>query len=124
MMLAVVNLLAGIWAGLHRLGWDLPLAPFAVHHGAIMVGGFLTTLIALEKAAPLKRKFLLIIPFISALSIIMVVPGYFNQGLLFLITGSVGLLAVHAYYLYVYPKDLSGLLMLMGASCLVVGNVM
>lgn len=124
MMLAVVNLLAGIWAGLNRMGWDLPLAPLAVHHGAIMVGGFLGTLIALEKVIPLKRNFLLAIPLISAMSLVMAIPGYFNIGVFFLITGSVGLLIVLALYVYMYPRDLSALLMLLGASCLIVGNVM
>ena len=56
MLVAVINLIAGMWAGLIRLGWELPVAVIAVHHGAIMVGGFLTTLIALEKAIPLKRN--------------------------------------------------------------------
>ena len=91
MILAVVNLLAGLWAGLIRIGWNLPVAPLTVHHGAIMVGGFLTTLIALEKVIPLKRNLLLIIPMISAFSLVMTIPGYFNIGLGFLLVGSMGL---------------------------------
>jgi len=50
---AVINLLTGLWAGLIRSGWNFPGTPLAVHHGAIMVGGFLTTLIILEKVVPL-----------------------------------------------------------------------
>lgn len=124
MMLAMINLLAGLWAGLIRMGWDFPVAPLAVNHGAIMVGGFLTTLIALEKVVPLKRNFVLVIPLTSALSLLMAIPGYFQPGLYFLIAGSVGLLMIHAYYLYLYPGDLSVRLMLLGACCLVVGNSM
>ena len=124
MMLAVVNLMVGLWAGLTRAGWNFPGTSLAVHHGAIMVGGFLTTLIALEKAVPLKRNIVLMVPFISALSLMMIIPGYFQPGLYFLIAGSIGLFFIHVWYLYLYPKDLSALLMLMGASCLVVGNGM
>lgn len=124
MLAAVLNLIAGIWAGLIRMGWDIPLTPIAVHHGAIMVGGFLATLIALEKAIPLKRKIALVVPVISALSLLMVLPGYYHIGLYFLIAGSVGLFLIHAYYLYLHPRDLSIVLMLIGAGCLIVGNVM
>lgn len=124
MILAVVNLLAGLWAGLIRIGWNLPVAPMAVHHGAIMVGGFLATLIALEKAIPLKRNLLLVIPLISALSLVMILPGYFQTGLVFLLVGSIGLFSIQAYYWYKYPRDLSVALMVMGACCLVVGNAM
>ncbi|MEQ1585628.1 MAG: hypothetical protein ABL895_07110 [Cyclobacteriaceae bacterium] len=124
MLAAVINLIAGIWAGLIRMGWDMPLTPVAVHHGAIMVGGFLATLIALEKAIPLKRNLALAVPVISALSLLMAVPGYYQVGLYFLISGSVGLFIIQAYYLNLYPRDLSILLMLVGAGCLMVGNAM
>ncbi len=124
MMLAVVNLLIGMWAGLLRMGWNFPGTTLAVHHGAIMVGGFLTTLIALEKAVPLKRGIVLVIPLVSALSLMMIIPGYYQQGLFFLLAGSVGLFLIHGYYLYLYPRDFSATLMMMGAMCLVVGNTM
>jgi len=121
---AVLNLIVGIWAGLIRMGWDIPGAPVAVHHGAIMVGGFLSTLIALEKAIPLKRKLALVVPVISALSLVMVLPGYYQTGLYFLIAGSIGLFFIHAFYLYLHSRDLSIMLMLVGAGCLIVGNAM
>jgi hypothetical protein len=124
MLAAVLNLIVGIWAGLIRLGWNLPLAPVAVHHGAIMVGGFLATLIALEKAIPLKRNIALGVPIVSALSLLMVAPGYYHTGLYFLIAGSVGLFMIQAYYLYIHPRDLSSVLMLVGACSLIVGNAM
>ena len=124
MLLAVVNLLAGLWSGLILIGWNLPVAPLAVHHGAIMVGGFLATLIALEKVIPLKRNLLLIIPLISALSLLMTIPGYFQTGLVFLLIGSIGLFLIQTYYWYTYPRDLSIVLMVVGACCLVIGNAM
>jgi len=124
MLFAVINLIAGIWAGLIRLGWEIPVTAVAVHHGAIMIGGFLSTLIALEKAIPLKKNIALIVPVVSALSLMMAVPGYYHMGMYFLIAGSVGLFIIQGYYAKLYPRDLSIKLMLVGAGCLIVGNVM
>lgn len=59
-MLAVLALLAALWAGLMRLGWQLP-APtpsLALAHGPLMISGFLGTLITLERAVALKQKWM------------------------------------------------------------------
>jgi hypothetical protein len=53
-MLAFFCLLTGLWSGLTRLGWELTALPSTLHHGAIMVGGFIGTLIRLEKIIPLR----------------------------------------------------------------------
>ncbi|MBS1890448.1 MAG: hypothetical protein JST59_04095 [Actinobacteria bacterium] len=55
---ALVALLAGLWAGLLRLGLDLPpLRPqLAGLHGPLLVLGFLGTQIGLERAVALRRK--------------------------------------------------------------------
>lgn len=64
--LAGLALLLGLWAGLARLGW-LPAAPTAgVPHGALMVCGFLGTLIALERAAALGTPRALVVPALAA----------------------------------------------------------
>lgn len=58
MALAAFALLAGLWAGLIRLGWPLP--PLALRlpaqHGPLMVSGFLGTLISLERAVALSQN--------------------------------------------------------------------
>lgn len=58
MILAALALLAGLWAGLIRLGWPLP--PLALQlpaqHGPLMVSGFLGTLISLERAVALSQN--------------------------------------------------------------------
>ena len=55
LLLAIVTLLLGMWAGLLRLGWQWPtIAPtLPVSHGPLMVSGFLGTLIAIERAVAL-----------------------------------------------------------------------
>jgi hypothetical protein len=56
--LGILSLLAGIWGGLLRLPVNLPLlvnhANWITYHGPLMVGGFLGTLIGLERAVGLR----------------------------------------------------------------------
>jgi hypothetical protein len=69
LMLAILALLAALWAGLMRLGWQLPaLTPsLALAHGPLMISGFLGTLITLERAVALKQKWMYIAPFLAGL---------------------------------------------------------
>lgn len=54
---AILLLLVGLWGGLLRLGWPWPgmWMRAVVYHGPLMVGGFLGTLIAVERAVALGR---------------------------------------------------------------------
>ena len=62
-------LLAALWAGLMRLGWQLPaLTPsLALAHGPLMISGFLGTLITLERAVAMQKKWMYIPPLLSGL---------------------------------------------------------
>lgn len=122
-LLAVINLLVGLWAGLLRAGWQLPGTSVAVHHGAVLVGGFLTTLIALEKVIPLKKNWMMVIPMVSAGSLLIALPGMV-YGFYFMIAGAVGLMVVLGIYTNQHPKDLATILMMAGAGCLLIGDVL
>ena len=69
LVLAILGLLAALWAGLMRLGWQLPaLAPsLAMAHGPLMISGFLGTLITLERAVAMKQKWMYLPPLLSGL---------------------------------------------------------
>jgi hypothetical protein len=121
--LAIASLIAGMWTGLTRMGLDILHLNATAHHGAIMVGGFLGTLISLEKAIPLQKKMYLVIPVISASSIVFFVTGHFTYSLLVLILASIGLCMIYAAYL-IRQYDLTLLLMFLGALCWMVGNVL
>ncbi len=56
--LAAAGLLAALWAALVRLGWALPAlpVPLAGQHGALMIAGFLGTLIGVERAVALRWR--------------------------------------------------------------------
>lgn len=69
LVLAILALLAALWAGLMRLGWQLPaLTPsLAMAHGPLMISGFLGTLITLERAVALKQKWMYLPPLLAGL---------------------------------------------------------
>ncbi len=69
LILAILALLAGLWAGLMRLGWQLPaLTPsLAMLHGPLMISGFLGALITLERAVAMKQKWMYLAPLLAGL---------------------------------------------------------
>lgn len=75
--LGIVALLTGLWAGLARLGWDVPLprAGFSSLHGPLMVSGFLGTLISLERAVALGRSWCYAAPLLTGLAALLLVAG-------------------------------------------------
>ncbi|MGH7816475.1 MAG: hypothetical protein ACREOR_03715 [Candidatus Binatia bacterium] len=69
-LVAGFSLVTGLWAGLVRLGWLLPLPneQFVLVHGPLMVVGFLGTLIGLERAVALARAWPYGIPILTGMS--------------------------------------------------------
>ncbi|MFZ5815193.1 MAG: hypothetical protein ACOY93_07805 [Bacillota bacterium] len=74
---AIFTLLAALWAGLLRMGWSLPpLTPtLSGGHGPLMVSGFLGTLIGLERAVALNRRWMYLAPALTALGAITIIAG-------------------------------------------------
>jgi len=67
----------GIWGGLVRLGWAWPAPTEAVvDHGALMIGGFLGTLLGLERAVALGWKWCYLGPAASAAGAILLITGF------------------------------------------------
>src|SRR6187551_3804851 len=90
-LLAMLSLVVALLAGLQRIGWNFQFGSVSSNHGAIMVGGFLGTLISLEKIIPLKKATLLFIPVLSGTSVILFFCDLATLSLLFLAAASVGL---------------------------------
>jgi len=69
LILAILGLFAALWAGLMRLGWQLPaLTPsLAMAHGPLMISGFLGTLITLERAVAIRLKWMYLPPLLAGL---------------------------------------------------------
>jgi hypothetical protein len=97
MALAFLALLATLWAGLLRLGWKLPpLQPtLALAHGPLMVGGFLGTVVSLERAVALGQRWTYAAPTLSALGALALIFGLTDlPAVLLMVLSSLGLVAV------------------------------
>ena len=77
LVLGILALLAAMWGGLIRLGWQFPpLAPVLTGvHGPLMVSDFLGTLISLERAVALRARWAYAAPFFSALGALVLITG-------------------------------------------------
>lgn len=96
MALGVFALLTGLWGGLVRLGWPLPLLHpvLPVAHGPLMVCGFLGTLIGVERAVALDTFWPYAAPLLTALGVLAFLAGLPAPPLMTL--GSLGLVAIFA----------------------------
>lgn len=96
-MVAILALLAAMWAGLYRLGWQLPaLQPtLPMAHGPLMVGGFMGVVISLERAVGLGKKWAYGAPILHSIGTLILLFGWETSvGALFIALGSVWLVAV------------------------------
>lgn len=120
--LVLLSLVLGISGGWIRLGSLVaPISEAGIHHGLIMTGGFLGTLISIERAMVMEKKAWLIIPLLTGTSVIGFLSGHASIGFVLLMSGSVGLsLTMHLQTLR-HPKFHTALLY-GGAASWFVGN--
>jgi hypothetical protein len=124
--LGVLALLAGLWAGLIRIGWPLPpLQPaLPLAHGPLMVSGFLGTLIGLERAVAFGRPAAYAVPLISGaggLALLAGAPAPAAPALMAL--ASAGFAAIVASGFARHPAIFTGV-MGMGALVWLTGNAL
>ncbi len=102
---ALVSLLVAIEAGLDRLGIGL-VAPAAatVPHGGLMVGGFVGTLIALERARASDRAAAYMVPLSSALGAVLLVAGADVMARGMFIVAALGLALLMAWFWRIQPQ--------------------
>jgi len=79
--LAVAALVSGVLGGLARLGVPLEIAAGAAHHGALMTGGFLGTLISLERAIALGEPAAYAAPLAAGSGALLLVLGAREAGM-------------------------------------------
>src|SRR5262245_36093429 len=115
----------GIWLGLVRLGWILPL-PWPdqlILHGPLMISGFLGTLISVERAIGVAKRWAYIAPSCTAAGALVLVVGPPNSiGPLLWVAASA---LVVLLFLGVCRRQPSLFVatMLAGAICWFIGNV-
>jgi hypothetical protein len=77
--LAAIALVTGVAGGLARLGVAPPTSA-AAFHGALMVSGFLGTVISLERAVALGMRLAYAAPLAAGLGTIAMLAGFFDLG--------------------------------------------
>jgi len=124
MALAVVALLAALWAGLVRLGWGWPplLRTLPGAHGPLMVAGVLGTVTGLERAIALGRRWAYLVPVLTGLGALALIAGLPGPvGPLLITLGSLGMIAVFAVIVRRQPAVYTATMGL-GAVAWLVGN--
>ncbi|HEX7394678.1 MAG TPA: hypothetical protein VF313_07090 [Anaerolineaceae bacterium] len=126
LLLSLLALLAGLWAGLLRLGWQLPdlqinLPPA---HGPLMVSGFLGTVIALERVVALKKGWMYTAPLLTGLGWVfsLALPGT-AIGTLLITLGSLGLVIILGVMIRREPA-LHVITIGVGTLCWFIGNLL
>lgn len=123
---ALVALLAGLWAGLARIGWQMPDTSLTLllAHGPLMVCGMLAALVGLERAVAMQKTWPYTVPALSALGVLAVIAGLplLFAALLFTVASMV-LALVYVEIVTAHPA-LYTKVMAAGAALLLAGNVL
>lgn len=122
MALGMLALVFGVWAGLLRMNWDLPRFQPALPaaHGALMISGFLGTVISLERAFALGYRWCYAAPLFIGIGAGGVIIGS-DAGPVLMTLGSLGLVAMFVVILR-FQLTLPAILMGLGALSLLAGN--
>jgi hypothetical protein len=120
------SMAAGMWLGLARIGWAVPL-PWPdqlIAHGPVMVCGFLGTLISLERAVGIGRRWAYAAPTLAAAGALALDLGRAGPAGAVLITAASAV--VVAIFVVVCRREpaLFALTMAAGAVAWLVGNAM
>lgn len=118
--LVALSLLTGIWTGWIRIGWNFPLTQNMGDHGSLMVGGFIGTLICIERTVTFNNKIVLLIPFVNSLSIVFFLLKMPDIAYWLLLAGSIGLVVIY-FTLYTRFNELEQMIMTAGAMCYLIG---
>ncbi len=124
--LAILALLAALWGGLLRVGWAFPpvIQILPAVHGPLMITGFLGTLISLERAVALQKRWAYAAPVLNALGIIALVINVEDHfGILVATLGSIVLLVVFGVILNRQFAVFTGT-MALGVVVWVLGNLL
>lgn len=125
LFLGVFSLVAGVLAGLARLGWVVPptFAHLAMLHGPLMVSGFLGTVIGLERAVALGRRWAYAGPLLTGLGGIGILAGHPQAGALLISIGSAVLVA-GSILVALRQRELFTVTMALGAASWLTGNLL
>lgn len=129
-ILVAASLLAGIAGGLWRLGVALPfstrqawLGHAALAHAALMICGFMGTLIGVERAVAVKLRAAWLAPLASALGGLCLLLGWHSPGAWLLVGAAVAFTGVNVVVVRRQRADHT-LLLLLSALAWLAGNLL
>jgi len=121
---AALALLAALYAGLVRIGWGFPAAgALPAEHGPLMVGGFLGTVVTLERAVALGRRSGFLYPALAAAGALALLAGFGIWGAALVTAGSAGLVGMSVAIARRHPA-LHHTTLALGAACWLAGNAL
>lgn len=125
LLVCVALLVLAVLAGLARIGWALPSLPrqLPIAHGPLMVCGFFGTLIALERAVALNRRWMYLGPAASALGGLLLVAGHSLPAALLIVLASLSFSLVGWLIVRQAPANYTTV-MAIGATSWLVGNLL
>ena len=124
LLLAFASLFVGIDAGLARLGWSSPGAGLAAMHGPLMVSGFFGTVISLERAVALGRRWAYLAPLTSGLGALAAMFAAPPAVAPLLCTAGSALMLAASWVIALRQRELFTLTLALGAACWTVGNLL
>ena len=111
LLLGIVGLVLGVWGGLVRIGWAWPV-PSAVLlgiHGPLIVSGFVGTLVSVERAIGLGRRWAYAPPLLTGFgSLALLVPPLAAYAPYAVLTGGAAFVAVLAVIARRQPAAAAG----------------
>jgi hypothetical protein len=128
LLIVAIALLGGLGSGLARLGWQMDSLSqnWILVHGPLMIGGFLGTLICIERAVALASRYpwSIVVPLINAAGAVVLLLTHDATVARFLLTvGSLGLLVLFGLMLHLHlSRDM--VIMASGAVFWFVGNAL
>jgi len=126
LLLAFASLIAGVGSGLARLGWSLPVGiqDLAVLHGPLMVSGFFGTVISLERAVALTRRWAYSGPLLAGIGGVSACLGApLDIAAALTTAGSIVLLAA-SVSIFRRQRELFTLTLALGAACWTAGSLL
>lgn len=125
LILGIITLITAIYGGLQRMAWDLPVLNTIIplSHGQLMVGGFLGTVIGLERAVVIKKFWSYTGPLGTGLGSLLIILDISLVGGALLITGgSIILILMFIRFIKNHPALHTGV-MALGALMWFGGNI-
>jgi hypothetical protein len=121
----IITLLIAIYGGLQRMAWDLPMINTVIplSHGPLMVGGFLGTVIGIERAVVIKKFWSFLGPLFTGFgSLLIILDISLTSGAVMITLGSVILIMMFIQFIRAHPALHTGI-MTLAAVMWFVGNI-